>query len=829
MGKFTDLAFKALLGDSGGLTWRELFKSIERNSFADYLPWVGYVEKSKVYINIDDTAGFAWECSPLAFAGEASAKTLEGLFRLGLPAGSVMQFILCADDHIDGYINSFRQNKEARNHPLVKGIAKEFGDYFRRGTQGMQSLSGIPVRNFRLFVTLKVPADSKEFAKLNLGELRGSAMEVLNGARLYPRELTGAGLVDFMRRLFNFEPSSNNGHYDKNVPLRKQLIFSQTEIKKSSSRITFGGRIFRCVTPKTIPDEVDLFQTNQLVGGVWGLISDSDQIRTPFIFTMNVVFEDLKAKLHTKCNLALQQKAVGSFAPSLQRKQEEYLWATDHLEKGTKFLRIVPALWVYGDDETAVNDSVTRAKRIWESQGYVMQEDRGILPVVFILSLPFGLYNKKGFLDNLDRDFIAPAQSVALTLPVQADFSGGGDPVLMLLGRKGQVVSLDVFARGSNNHNIFIAATSGSGKSFFVNYLASNYFGSGAKIRIIDIGGSYKKMTRMFDAVYMDFKPRMSVCLNPLSNVVDPDLDLPMAAVIIAQMANASDPEATPTRTEMTILEQAVKHAHTTKGPDANIDTVFEYLDNHKEHAKAQGLVYTNEIGRVAKELAFNIEKFTTRGPYGKYFNAKASLDIAHDDFVVLELEHLSQIPALFNVVTLQVVNLVTQNLYLSDRSRPIFIIFDEAHQFLRKGGIIGEAIDAGYRRARKYGGSFSIITQSMLDLKKFGDVGEVIWGNSAYRFLLESVDYEKARSEKLIDYDDFTMKILKSVRSNPPKYSEVFMDTPFGVGVGRLIVDRFSYYAYTSRAEEIAEIESLVKKGMAYDEAIRVMIKRHG
>ena len=48
---------------------------------------------------------------------------------------------------------------------------------------------------------------------------------------------------------------------------------------------------------------------------------------------------------------------------------------------------------------------------------------------------------------------------------------------------------------------------------------------------------------------------------------------------------------------------------------------------------------------------------------------------------------------------------------------------------------------------------------------------------------ILESSDFEKALDEKLLDYDDFTMRILKSTKSNKPKYSEIFMDTPFGVG----------------------------------------------
>jgi conjugal transfer ATP-binding protein TraC len=132
--------------------------------------------------------------------------------------------------------------------------------------------------------------------------------------------------------------------------------------------------------------------------------------------------------------------------------------------------------------------------------------------------------------------------------------------------------------------------------------------------------------------------------------------------------------------------------------------------------------------------------------------------------------------------------------------------------------------IEEGYRRARKYGGSFTTITQSLLDLEMFGSVGDVIRDNSAYKFFLESPSFEKAKARKIIDYDDFLMSLLKSVKSPRPRYSEIFMDTPIGTGIARLVVDPFSYYLFTSDASDIAKIERLVASGKTYAEAITEM-----
>ena len=287
------------------------------------------------------------------------------------------------------------------------------------------------------------------------------------------------------------------------------------------SQLRIGESFFRCTTPKACPKEVDTLQTNQLFGGIWGMRSDMDQIKTPFLFSLNVIFTNLKSKLHTKCNLVLQQHGVGSFAPSLKRKQEEYIWATDKLDRGIGFVRIMPVLWVWAPAEEQVLESIKRAKRVWEAHGYLMQEDRGILPILFISSLPFGLYSQGPNLQNIDRDFIVPADVVPTVMPVQADFAGGGKPALLFTGRKGQLFGVDVFDRRAPNHNIFVSANSGSGKSFLVNYLAYNYYANNALVRIIDIGGSYKKMTRMLGARYLDFTDSANICLNPFTNVID--------------------------------------------------------------------------------------------------------------------------------------------------------------------------------------------------------------------------------------------------------------------------------------------------------------------
>jgi conjugal transfer ATP-binding protein TraC len=793
----------------------EIERETERLKFSRYLPWVAYDENTRMYYCIDDTVGFMWECVPVAFAGEGTVSALEGLLKINLPEKSVLQFILYADPHVEPVLENAMELR-TKDNPVVRKASINLMEFFRKGQ--IEETTKIPLRIFRLFVTLKFPADSRD---VSIVDLMNAVEETLSASGLLPFHVGPEDLLAFMRRFLNDRAPGIAGSYDDMKEIRDQVILAETEIRRGMKSMYIGSKIMRCLTVKTFPREVNVLQTNELFGGIWGVASDANQITVPFLYTLNIIFGDVKTYLHAKCNLILQQRGFGSLAPSLERKKEEYLWATDEIERGTRFVRVFPCLWVIAPTERRASEAIARVRRMWEQSGYVMQEDRIILPVLFISSLPFGLYVKGRNLENIDRDTITTAEAASRIMPVQADFAGGGRPYLVFVGRKGQLITLDIMDPSVRNSNVLVAASTGSGKSFFCNYLVTSYYACGGIIRIVDIGASYKKLCKIFGGKYLDITEGM--CFNPFTNVVDITDDLPAIRAIVMQMAFSKTEQIPEDIAEVaaTVIGDAVRWAYETRGKNACIDDVYTYLVEFPKYSES---VHTPEIRDVAKTIAFNLRDFTSEGVHGKWFNGPSTFDIAKDDFVVLELQNIVSKRELFRVITLQVINAVSIDLYLSDRTRKRLILFDEAWQFLREANQIREIIEIGYRRARKHGGSFTVITQSILDLKSFGSVGEVIRANSAFKFYLESPDFEVAKKEGLLECDEFELQIMKTVRRNAPRYSEIYMDTPWGRGVARLIVDRYSYYLYSTTPKDVAMIEELVRSGLSYDEAIEKM-----
>ncbi|MEG8224075.1 hypothetical protein OSJ57_26355, partial [Sphingomonas sp. HH69] len=92
---------------------------------------------------------------------------------------------------------------------------------------------------------------------------------------------------------------------------------------------------------------------------------------------------------------------------------------------------------------------------------------------------------------------------------------------------------------------------------------------------------------------------------------------------------------------------------------------------------------------------------------------------------------------------------------------------------------------------------------------------------NAATRFLLQGSTYAQAVENKILDYSGFVLDLLKSVRNNKPHYSEVFIDSPLGLGVARLVVDPFSYWINTSAPNEVAAFDALIRAGRSPLEAV--------
>ncbi|MBW5291193.1 MAG: hypothetical protein Rsou_0338 [Candidatus Ruthia sp. Asou_11_S2] len=783
--------------------------------------------------------------SPYYFAGEKTINTLGSILRQDYGADAIMQFILFADTNIDKHCEDIKRG-DTRQTPLTSKMSKYHADFLNDPHAYDEKIKENKLKNFRLFVCLKTPVS---FNKSTIKAFE----EGLNGAGLSPRHINASELLSLLRQLLN-NSKCNSKHYDGDTPIAKQIIQADTVIDFSDKDyIKVGDKFIGVITPKEFPEmlneqELSANQVNELAGSYQGGINDLAQITSRFLWSCNILLDKVDSEIKLKSAFASAQRMGAKQTNNISDRISMLSNASKRIHSDY-YLKFIPTLVLFADTEEGLSITTTKAIRLWESQGFLMQHENHIKHILFLSSLPFGLITgkKNSNIGLIDRHFIAPAKAVANQLPVQADFFGFGSPIVPFIGRKGQVQGLDLYSKGANNHNLLCSATSGSGKSFVINWIIAHYYANKTKIRLIDIGGSYKKICHTLGGEYLDVADKENnINFNPFQIDInlnktytsksdkkydesDKKHDINSIATVISAMICSTDDDAKLSPEEYGLVMHAVKEAVSRGIVENGIDFIQSYLtDPYKYSSKDQIPV---SLEKRSKVLAFNLCEFSSKGQYGKYFNNVTENTWKDNDFVVLELEGLAKKPPLLKVVMLQVITMMTMEMYQGDKTIKKMLILEELSTLLKliKSNFIANIVEDAYRRARKYNGSIGSIFQSIRDTKKFGDVGDVMLENSAFKFFLESAVYDKAIEEKIINYDGIAKELLINIKSNRPHYSEIFMDTPGGIGVSRLMVGPYGYAVATTDANEVAEIESYQKNGMSIDEAFEEFASKRG
>lgn len=793
----------------------EFERFARRDPLSPYLQPRAYIEADEAYLNTDDTIGYVWECTPLAFMGDDASGTLSALLRQAFPDETVLSFCLYPDPEIDPILDRYLSMKTGG--PLGRKAAEKYAEHISAGRSGMGQMSGIRVKNFRVIVSIKSPTGLSK-------DLKAQIVESLASARMAPTPMKPPELLRFMRALLNDHVPANGSLYNPDCPINKQIVLADTKVRVDQTHklLWLGDKPAGCLTPNVMGD-LDPLEVNSLVGGFRGFVDDETHLNATYLWTTSVTFRTTKARVRKNSSIMMAQRAGGAIAKDLRRRVEELSWVLDDIED-KPYCDVLTSLWVFGDSEDHVVASLARARRRWENSGqFVMQRDDVLMLPLLLAALPMGVVTGGPEFKNLEllqRDFPMSIDGAARLLPVQADFAGRMSPALLLLGRKGQLVTLDLFDRRVDNHNFLAAGGSGSGKSFTLNVLVSNYRDLGSLIRIVDIGGSYKKQAIQRKGRYLELgDPSNKIVINPFvtlksaGDLEDQAANRATIVQILLAMAFSGTGTSTVREEQYALMKAAVDYAMRKDSGERGLDLVHEFLSTYPDQAVHK----LAQLRDMAHLMAFQLTDWISTGRYGPMFCGKSTLDISSDAFVVLELERLQNDRELFGVVSLQVLNAMTQDLYLSDRSQRRFLMFDEAWKYLIHSSAddkasgsgatsaIAAVIEEGYRRARKYSGATGVAFQSPLDIGKMGKVGEVITGNAAFKFWLKcpTEDWAKAVKRDVVPYTGLAYDLAVSVASQRPRYSEIFCETPVGSGVARVCVDRWTYWMNTSSGDD--------------------------
>ena len=416
---------------------------------------------------------------------------------------------------------------------------------------------------------------------------------------------------------------------------------------------------------------------------------------------------------------------------------------------------------------------------------------------------------------NLERARKIKTNNLADFLPVYGPREGDDDPAVIFRNRLNGLISFNPFDPGLPNYNSLVTGSSGAGKSFLNNCILLQELARGLRVFIIDIGGSYKKLTEALGGQYMEMNLSETYKINPF-DIPDPSLEpsqqkIKSLLAVIESMVSEDDKTKLP-KLDRVLLEKAIIDLYAEKRFTKEVPTLSDLAKNLKEFEEPS-------IKAVSKMLY----TWTGTRPYGRLLDGMGSLR-TNAPICTFDLKGLSNYPDLQGVMILILTDFILSQVE-GDKSCKKRIILDEAWELL-KSQAAASFMEYCARTLRKTGSGITFITQGVDEIVA-SPIGSAILNNTATKFVM----LQKGNSDILRDalkLNTQQLELIHSLAQKKGEYSEGFMIEGDHRQVVRIYPSPFEYWLSTSDAGDNQFIESLKKEGHTLVSAIEEAAKQY-
>lgn len=816
--------------------------------FASWLPYSAYIGGDDIFVN-RDSLGFMLEVMPQSGADERMVEVLISLYAT-CPKGAGVQFHLFASPHVRGLLRHYANlrmededqaekakhwGRPARNENLFRRLARQRVGHLLHGAQkSMTSGFHYTIRDFRLMMSVALPGSADDLNRRDeLIALREAMSTTLRAASLPNRVCDAADLINWCSLFTNPDRISRTDtpdlRYDDGREIRDQIVDFDTiqdahanglRLWKEGDPNALEARFYSI---KSFPERFALWQMGSLIGD---LMQPALQYNAPFLLTMGVHVLDPNATKttvtanHVRATQNAQSK-MAAVMPDVNKKLKDWNAAADAIDVGGALVSMYHQFAIFTPPDKAVAVEET-AKAIWRARGFELNADVYMHRQALIASLPMTLSERfHGDLRKMRRVTRKTMANAIHLAPLIAEWRGTRTPTLVFGGRRGQLMTLDLYDNDLGNYNFAIIGAPGSGKSVLMNEMAWSYRAIGAKVWMLDLGRSFEKLCRKAKGTYIEFRPDVDICLNPFSIVQDINEDVDMLVPAIAKMASMQH---TLEEVQYKAISAMILKLFREYGRDL---TVTGLRDAFKTGTIEElGVVNDSRI----RDLAIMLNPYARGGQYERFFEGRSSIDFSND-FIVIENEELKRKPDLHAVVNILLLYQITGEMYLT-RNRKKVLFIDELKQQLGDIGaddpVKAAVVEEAARRARKYGGALGTATQSADDYYGSAQM-EAAFNCSDWVFLLR----QKKESIEMLDrkgrltMDESKKRLLNSLRTEPGVFSELYISSPVGEGVARNILDPATHLLFSNKLEDNAPIDELRAQGYSIDDAISELLRQ--
>ena len=517
-------------------------------------------------------------------------------------------------------------------------------------------------------------------------------------------------------------------------------------------------------------------------------------LRGNHIFNQVIYLEDnekLKKTIELKSKNFKGLRSLSRFNKISYEFLEDYL---DEVESNnTKFIKMNCSIFIWHQEFEKFNELKSMTEKAFQKlEIYPLKIDGQ--------SLDFFLQNTPGNASKI-KDyfrFTIPSEICTILLNLESTVIKNKSGIVLcdLINEEPLAVDLwdEPLKRGLIvNRNRLIFGPSGTGKSFLINHIVSQYFEQGHHIIIVDIGNSYKKLCLLVNGVYLEYEEENPLTFNPF-NIDHITIDKKEFLISLLLFLWKGD-DKNPTREEKNILSQFIDlyYGSDLKSENLNFNSFYEFL---KETNIKDSSAYFDK-----KSFLLSTGEFYKGGSYDKILNSTKKADYLNNRFIVFELDNIKDHPILFPLVAMLLIETTMDKVrQLKGVKKSIFI--DECWKPLSKGSMVS-FIKYLYKTIRKFYGEVAIATQDIDDILAT-DAGAAMVNNTD-TFLMLSHEKKLSLKDKFSKHLSFTSADVNKLYSTRKR--QVFIKIGSNSNVYKLKVSPERYACYTSNGDENKKI----------------------
>lgn len=372
-----------------------------------------------------------------------------------------------------------------------------------------------------------------------------------------------------------------------------------------------------------------------------------------------------------------------------------------------------------------------------------------------------------------------------------------------------------------NARNFMVLANTGGGKSVLANHIFRQYYEDDAKIIIVDLGGSYRKLLALYpnDTLYISYKDGEPIGLNPFDLQGEKITTTKIEDLVEFIITHYKRGEESISEIEKTSLRKIVENYYFNGGEPSFKAFIKTVRDN-----KATILDSLN----ISQDF-FNLEmflhllsEFEDGGTYEFLYKDENNSNlnkIRDKKIIVFELDEVKDNELLLSIM-LQLISSAINEVIWKDKNRKGFVFFDEFAKQLHFKGVLNK-IAFFFQAIRKQNGSVGIVLQSISQLPE-SNISNSIIENTQVVYVIDAKDYKYVQSRlNLSDHAYNQMVSLSSDFAGERPFSEIFLMRGQHHQVYRLELPKKVLLAYDTEGQKNVALMQLYDETQDMEQAI--------